>query len=96
MRPSLLFFERTAKTLPLFLLDEEKESKVAAQFFEWKPGPKTTQLRRVYTLIPNNLVLQLTTNNFTLLDAPVNFTEPTWSDDPTSHSTWSKIQTPDN
>jgi hypothetical protein len=36
------FFERTAKALPLFLLDDEKENKVAAQFFEWKPGPKTT------------------------------------------------------
>jgi hypothetical protein len=36
------FFERTAKALPLFLLDEEKKNKVAAQFFKWKPGPKTT------------------------------------------------------
>jgi hypothetical protein len=63
--------------LLLFLLDEEKENKVVAQFFEWKPGPKTTQLQRVHSLIPNNLVLQLTTNNFMLLDAPVNFTKPT-------------------
>jgi hypothetical protein len=83
----MFFYERTTKALLLFLLDDEKENKVAAQFFEWKPGPKTTQLRRVHSLIPNNLVLQLTTNNFMLLDAPVNFTEPTWFDDPTSNST---------
>jgi hypothetical protein len=31
-----------AKALPLFLLDDEKENKVADQFFEWKLGQKTT------------------------------------------------------
>jgi hypothetical protein len=36
-----IFFEGMAKALPLFLLDDEKKNKVAAQFFEWKPGPKT-------------------------------------------------------
>jgi hypothetical protein len=33
-KPESFFFERTAKALPLFLLDDEKENKVAAQFFE--------------------------------------------------------------
>jgi hypothetical protein len=37
------FFRKDGKSLLLFLLDDEKENKVAAQFFEWKPGPKTTQ-----------------------------------------------------
>jgi hypothetical protein len=89
---SYFFFERTVKPLPLFLLDDEKENKAVAQSFEWKLGPKITQMQRVHPLIPYNLVLQLTANNFTLLDAPVNFTEPTWSDDtsnsidPTSNS----------
>jgi hypothetical protein len=39
---SVFFSEGTAKALPLFLLDEEKKNKEAAQFFKWKPGPKTT------------------------------------------------------
>jgi hypothetical protein len=31
-----------AKALPLFLLDDEKENKVADQIFEWKLGQKIT------------------------------------------------------
>jgi hypothetical protein len=33
-----VFFLKNGKTFPPFLLDDEKENKVAAQFFEWKLG----------------------------------------------------------
>jgi hypothetical protein len=47
-RLQISFFEGMAKALPLFILDDEKEKQVWAQFFEWKLGPKTTLLGRVY------------------------------------------------